>query len=411
MDQTTSLSLNETDDYLSPGSRVKTRILLIDDDEAYCFLCKRYLRSDESFQHTVISAGTTSEALAICEVDTFDCIVIDYRLPDMMGTEVIKMLREKMGHTMPPTIVFTADGGEEAAIEAVRSGANDFLAKRNVTQQSLCRAVKNTIEKGMLRKSLMSRVKELEAANQLLIKRNDEIKRFYHTVSHEVKTPLTAIQEFVAIVADGLAGPIEEEQKTILNYALESCDQISTHFNDLLELSRFETGKMTIDLKPCSIHDVFDHCVVAATPAAVAKGITLTVNDQTQLPPVMMQSNRIIQVLSNLINNAVKFTGPGGSVTVDSELSDDNRQLRLSVRDTGCGIPETDTGKVFDRLYQVNPANDQQSGPGMGLGLSIASEIVALHGSALEVESELGVGSVFSFCLKTAPGEDKLQVA
>lgn len=411
MEQTSSLSLNETADYPTPGSRVKTRILLIDDDEAYCFLCKRYLRADDSFQHTVISAGTMNEALAICAVDTFDCIVIDYRLPDMMGTEVIKLLREKLGDAMPLTIVFTADGGEEAAIEAVRSGANDFLAKRNVTQQSLCRAVKNTIEKGMLRKSLTSRVKQLEAANQLLIKRNDEIKRFYHTVSHEVKTPLTAIQEFVAIVADGLAGPIEEEQKTILSYALESCDQISTHFNDLLELSRFETGKMTIDLTPCSIQHVFDHCIVAATPAAVAKDITLQVNDQHLLPPIMMQSNRIIQVLSNLINNAIKFTEPGGSVTVGSELTDDGSQLRLSVRDTGCGIPEADTGKVFERLFQVNPANDQQNGHGMGLGLSIASEIVNLHGGSLEVESELGVGSVFSFYLQTAKDEEQLHVA
>lgn len=411
MEPSTSLSLNETDDYLSPGGRVKTRILLIDDDEAYCFLCKRYLRADESFKHTVISAGTMAEALAICAVDAFDCIVIDYRLPDKMGTEVINVLRKKLGDAMPPTIVFTADGGEEAAIEAVRSGANDFLAKRNVTQQSLCRAVKNTIEKGMLRKTLMSRVKELEATNQLLIKRNDEIQRFYHTVSHEVKTPLTAIQEFVAIVADGLAGPIEEEQKTILHYALESCDQISTHFNDLLELSRFETGKMTVNITPCSIHDVFDHCIVAAGPAAAAKGIVLTVNDQAPLPDVMMQSNRIIQVLSNLINNAIKFTQSGGSVTVDSRLADDGSRLRLSVRDTGCGIPETDTGKVFDRLYQVNPANDQQNGPGMGLGLSIASEIVSLHGSALEVESELGVGSEFSFYLNTAESQEQGQVA
>ncbi|WP_169727451.1 hybrid sensor histidine kinase/response regulator [Granulosicoccus antarcticus] len=394
------------------GGRMKTRILLIDDDAAYVFLCKRYLRVDETFKHTVVSAGTVKEALAICELESFDCIVIDYRLPDDTGTEVIKQLRELLGLAMPPTIVFTADGGEEAAIEAVRSGANDFLAKRNVTQESLCRAVKNAIEKGMLRKSLMHRVSELEEANLLLRKRNEEIQRFYHTVSHEVKTPLTAIQEFVSIVFDGLAGPIEEEQKTILKYALESCDQISSHFNDLLELSRFETGKMTVNLKPSSMRDVFDHCIVAATPAALAKSISLTVADQPhQMPLVMMQSNRIIQVLSNLINNAIKFTDVGGEVVIESEVIKNGTRLRLSVRDNGCGIPAENTGMVFERLYQVNPANDQQNGPGMGLGLSIASEIANLHDSCLSVESELNVGSVFSFELNIAPAEELTDAA
>lgn len=407
---TTSLSLAGAVSDVDTG-KVKTRILLIDDDAAYVFLCKRYLRSDETFEHTVMSAGAMHEALRTCESDVFDCIVIDYRLPDDTGTEVIKQLRELLGHAMPPTIVFTADGGEEAAIEAVRSGANDFLAKRNVTPESLCRAVKNAIEKGMLRKTLTQRVEELEETNQLLRKRNDEIQRFYHTVSHEVKTPLTAIQEFVSIVFDGLAGPIGEEQKTILKYALESCDQISSHFNELLELSRFETGKMTVNLTPSSMHDVFDHCIVAATPAALAKGIALSVDEHAELPLVMMQSSRIIQVLSNLLNNAIKFTDEGGKVTIESELINDGKRLRLSVRDTGCGIPAEDTSMVFERLYQVNPANDNQNGPGMGLGLSIASEIVRLHGSSLSVESELDVGSVFSFELQTCAAEQLTDAA
>ena len=124
-----SFSLAGTENDMSTG-RVKTRILLIDDDAAYVFLCKRYLRSDDTFKHTVVSAGTMHEALKICESDTFDCIVIDYRLPDETGTEVIKQLRELLGHAMPPTIVFTADGGEEAAIEAVRSGANGVPVSR-----------------------------------------------------------------------------------------------------------------------------------------------------------------------------------------------------------------------------------------------------------------------------------------
>ena len=381
--------------------RPKTRILLIEDDLSYVFLCKRYLRADEVYDHTVISASSMQEALSVCNMDHFDCIVTDYRLPDYSGTEAILKIRELLGDAMPSTIVFTAEGGEDAAADAVRSGATDFLSKRNVNRESLCRAVSNAVQKGALRQSLTERIKELEKTNELLIKRNSEIQRFYHTVSHEVKTPLTAIQEFVSIVHDGLAGDIEDEQKTILNYALESCKQISTQFNDLLELSRFETGKMTVKVSPNSIYDVLDHCVVAATPAAVAKGIDLNIIDQPDLPHVLIESNRIIQVLSNLIGNAIKFTGSGGSVSASCQLSEDGKTLRISVKDTGCGIHSRDLTKIFDRLYQVTPTVRSDVEPGMGLGLSIASEIISLHGSEISVQSRVGKGTTFSFDLET----------
>lgn len=396
---------NSVDERGTTNGKTNTRLLLIDDDTTFAHICKRYLRKDDKYSHTVITASTGMEALSICTIDRFDCMIVDYRLPDKAGTVLISELRDMLGHTMPPTIVLTAQEGQDVAAEAVRSGASDFLAKLDVTKASLCRSVDNALEKSFLRQSLTRRVKELESTNGLLLTRNAEIQRFYHTVSHEVKTPLTAIQEFVSIVHDGLAGPVEEQQKTILNYALQSCEQISSHFNDLLELSRFEAGKMTIKLTPSSIYDVFDHCIVSARPAAVAKGITLSIVDQPDLPRVMIQSNRIIQVLSNLLGNAIKFTDEGGSVTIFSELLDEGRQLRLSVTDTGCGISQSETRKVFERLYQVTPASDRQNDHGLGLGLSISSEIIGLHGSRIEVESELGVGSTFSFVLQTCEAD------
>lgn len=382
--------------------RSEARLLLIDDDPAYVFLCKRYLHADEHFNHTVISAPSFTEAVSLCTEHEFDCFIVDYCLPDKVGTDALIEFREMLGHAMPPAIIFTVDGGEEAAIDAVRSGAADFLAKRDVNQQSLRRAVRNAVQKGMLRRSLLYRVAELEEANEKLTKRNTEIQRFYHTVSHEVKTPLTAIQEFVSIVHDGLAGELGDEQKTILQYALQSCDQISKQFSDLLELSRFETGKMSVELVPSSLYGVLDHCVVAATPAALEKNITLNVTDDKTLPNVMMESNRIIQVVSNLLNNAIKFTNPGGSVSLCCDLVDSGSAVKMSVKDTGMGIPEKHLGHIFDRLYQVTPGSDLRDTGGMGLGLSIASEIIDLHGGRIDVQSTEGQGSAFSFLLKTA---------
>lgn len=380
--------------------RSESRLLLIDDDPAYVFLCKRYLHADEHFKHTVISASSFTEALSVCTVDEFDCFIVDYCLPDKLGTDALTEFREILGHAMPPAIIFTVDGGEVAAIDAVRSGAADFLAKRDVNQHSLRRAVRNAVQKGMLMRSLLGRVADLEEANEKLRKRNSEIQRFYHTVSHEVKTPLTAIQEFVSIVHDGIAGELEEEQKTILQYALQSCDQIARQFSDLLELSRFETGKMSVKLVPSSLNGVLDHCVVAATPAALEKNITLSVNEDEALPIVLMESSRIIQVVSNLLNNAIKFTHPGGSVSLRCDLVESGSAVKMSVRDTGVGIPKKHLRHIFDRLYQVTPSSDLRDTGGMGLGLSIASEIIELHGGRIEVESTVGKGSTFSFLLK-----------
>jgi len=338
-------------------------ILLIDDDDVYLHLCKRYLRSDTTMRHKIVSVTTIMEALLAIRHEKFDCIVVDYCLSDGSGTEAIKQLRDIQQQKMPSSIVMTGQSGEQAAIDAMRSGANDFIYKGTLNKSSLCRAVNNAVEKTRLRELHLTRLQELEVANALLRKRNEEIQRFYHTVSHEVKTPLTAIQEFVSIVHDGLAGEVQEEQKAVLKYALQSCDQIKSQFDELLELSRFETGSMQVNLSPNNIHEVFDHCMAAATPGAVARNI--------------------------------------GSVVVGAHLVNDGKRLRLSVTDTGCGIPAKNIKHVFDRLYQVTPASDRENESGMGLGLSIAAQIVELHGSSINLESTVGEGSEFSFELET----------
>ncbi|MFK7994718.1 MAG: ATP-binding protein [Granulosicoccus sp.] len=400
-DKVSKISCDEPELSLSSA-----RILIIDDDEIHLHLCKRYLRADPTTKHTIVSTTNIQEALLAAMIDSFDCVIVDYHLPDGNGTDAIIELTETLGRQMPCSIILTGQASEEIAIMAMRSGASDFLTKGNLTQSALCRAVNNAIEKNHLQNLHLRRLEELEAANSLLVARNEEIQRFYHTMSHEVKTPLTAIQEFVSIVHDGLAGEVVEQQKTILNYALQSCDQLKSQFNELLELSRFETGKMQLTLEPSCIYQVFDHCIVAAMPSATAKQIELTIVDEPDFPLVMMQSSRIIQVLSNLIGNALKFTPAQGKVTVTSRLLHEEGRIRLSVKDNGCGIPAADVKHVFERLYQVTPTGNRETDSGMGLGLSIAAQIIKLHGSWIDVESTLGKGSEFSFELSTCEVSD-----
>jgi len=223
-----------------PGScdTRRMRVLLVDDDPAYSALCKRYLKKDPARHFEIHAAASAADAMTRCLEQEYDCLVIDYQLPDSTGTEALDTLRETFSDSLPPAIILTADGGEEAATNAVRAGATDFMSKRDVGVKSLRRVVNNAIDKGTMRRTLHRQNIEIREANLSLKQRNNEIRRFYHTVSHEVKTPLSAVREFISLVNDGVVGSVCKEQTELLNHALESCDQIKRQFDDSIDKTR-----------------------------------------------------------------------------------------------------------------------------------------------------------------------------
>ena len=381
------------------------RLLIVDDDQTYLALCSRYLDKDSDYRYQIVTATGAAEAIAACEEAPFDCLLIDYGLPDSTGTDLIGTLRERLDGRLPPVVVISAHGTADAAIEAVRADAADFLTKREVSGQALRRSIGNAVEKGRLKRSVAQRRRELQRANGELERRAIEIQRFYHTVSHEMKTPLTAAREFVAIVRDGLGGPVTDEQTALLDHALECCDQITTQFNDLIDLTRLETGKLRLERRPESLEAVVERSLAMCRSAAAKKSIALSRGGEKDLPPLEIDAGRIAQVLSNLIGNAVKFTPPGGRVRLDTRRSADAPAVEISVVDSGVGIDKVDQERIFDRLYQVRIAADDPDSSGLGLGLSIAREIVRGHGGELEVASEVGRGSTFTFTLPIASGD------
>lgn len=376
------------------------RVLIIDDDETFRALCQRYLLRTKSTQYAITMASTVGEALKICEEQTFDCLVIDYRLPDDTGTAFLASLREKYGDQVPPAIVLTAGGGEQAATQAVRVSATDFMTKSDVTRTSMNRAVENAVVKAQLQRSVAERNATLREAYQTLKKNNEEIKQFYHTVSHEVKTPLTALQEFLKLISEEIAGPVSEEQQELLSYALDSCDQIASHFNDLVDVTRLETGKLKLKMQLENPAQLINRCVLGASAAARDKDVELVDNTAEELPDLMLDAHRFVQVLANLISNAIKFTEPGGVVSVESEVDEANQCFYLSVKDTGVGFDPALRERVFDRLFQVvEGAEDEARQGGLGLGLAISRELAQRHGGDIECETAVGQGSTFRITL------------
>lgn len=379
------------------------RLLIVDDDEAFRRLCREYLRHQSEVRYEIVEASTGQQAVDLVDASAFDCLLIDYRLPDTSGTGLMRRLRpERALPTPTPMIMLTAVGSEDIAMEAVHSGAADYIPKHKVSDKSLHRAISSAVERTRLRRSVRERTEKLQQANEQLRLKNAQIQRFYHTVSHEIKTPLTSAREFIAIVADGVMGQITKEQGEVLTYAIQSCDQITSHFNDLIESTRLETGKLRIDTAAVDLGALIRQCLMAIKQTVDHKGIVLRHAIDPDLPMVEIDSSRIVQVLSNLLGNAAKYTDSGGEIAITARSGEDRAIVIVDIADTGCGIPPEHVPHIFERLYQVDERSHASTHAGLGLGLSIAKEIVTLHGGDLEVVSEMGTGTTFSFPLPVA---------
>lgn len=263
-------------------------------------------------------------------------------------------------------------------------------------------------------RALQQRNAELERAIAHL-REVDQLKsNFLATVSHELRTPLTSIIGFSEMLAKGIAGPLNEEQTEYANTILERGEELLRLITQILEMSKMEMGTMRLSLEPVFLADVVGRAFSAATIPAERARVHLIQELDANLPAVLIDGDKIQQVLVNLISNAIKFNRPDGHVLIRAELAPMRRPfeedffgeevadaLRVSVSDTGIGIPEDQLGRIFDAFYQVDSSSTREHG-GAGLGLSIVRKLIEAHGGEVWAESILGVGTTFLFTLPIA---------
>jgi len=389
---------------MTTPSRISTecrKILIVEDDDGFAMLFERFLRDTPYRKYVLDRVSTAEQAIKTCLDDDFDCLIVDYHLPDTSGAMMLKTLRALLGEATPPAIVLTASESGDAVIESLRAMAEDFLPKRSLGALALNNAIDHALSKAELKRAVLERNRKLENANKVLQKKTEELTRFYHTVSHEVKTPLTAIGEFISLIKDGIPGPVNDDQKMMLNYTQECCDLISQHFSDLLDVTRGETGKLVLNKEPQSLAYIVKRCAEGSMGLARDRQIDLTVHCADELPDINIDGGRVSQIIFNLISNAIKYTERHGKVCVDlNYCANDPRYLAVNVIDDGCGIDKAEIDKVFDRLYQVDIGErNSAKSAGLGLGLSIALDAAVQHGGTIALTSALGVGSTFSLKL------------
>jgi signal transduction histidine kinase len=246
------------------------------------------------------------------------------------------------------------------------------------------------------------RTQELHAANERL-RDLDRLKSgFLSNVSHELRTPLTAIGGIAENLLDGMAGALNEKQARYITGIKDSGDRLARLIDDLLDLSAIEANK--IKLTPSSFS--LDHlvCEVAEMLKSVAEAQSVALEVPARNGRLMARADcdRITQVLTNLVINALKFTPPGGQVALTLVPSIEGKWLQVSVTDNGPGIPAAEVERIFDEFYQINQPNREKT-KGVGLGLAICKRLVEMHGGTIWVDSALGQGSSFHFTVPAAP--------
>ncbi|HTA60506.1 MAG TPA: ATP-binding protein [Candidatus Baltobacteraceae bacterium] len=228
------------------------------------------------------------------------------------------------------------------------------------------------------------------------LRKLERIRRdFVANVSHEFRTPLTAIQGFAETL---IAGALDDPQNRgrFLNIILEHARRLARLTEDLLKLSQMDADRLELEISPVKVSQLVESCYETARHRAAEKELTLTLAPglSQNLPDVAGDARRLQEVLQNLLDNAIQYTLPGGKIILNAELK--NHNVVFTVSDTGIGIPTADQPRIFERFYRVDAARSREAG-GTGLGLAIAKHLIEVHGGRIWVESEVGAGSRFHF--------------
>ncbi|MBI3599927.1 MAG: response regulator [Nitrospinae bacterium] len=375
------------------------QILVIDDEESIRFTFENFL-TEEGYR--VITAGDYRGALSAISEKEFDLIFTDILLKDMTGIDILREVRRK--NLVSPVVMITGEPNLKTASDALRLGAFDYLPKP-VRQDTLHHVTKMALQhKALVDEKERYRL-NLEQTNIMLKMANERLKtldrqktELLNIVTHDLRGPLTSIKGFADILLMQKDNPdkLSKIYEDFLNIIRHESIRLNNLIDDYLDLSKIESGQMEFKQESVDIKAIIIESLGVYKGEALNRGIHLKSIFLEDMPIITADEGKIMQVVSNLISNAIKYTPQGGTIIVSAIKK--FGEVEVFVEDTGGGIPKEYHEKIFNKFVQVNTGNGKII-KGTGLGLALVKNIVEHHGGKVWVESEKGKGSKFIFTL------------
>ncbi len=368
-------------------------LLIVDDEAGMRTGAERSLEGfsvtlpdfNETVTFTVRSTGTGEEALAALKAKTPDIILLDYKLPDMTGIDVLEAAPEPRDFL---TIMITAFASLEVAVTATKRGAFDFLAKPFTPEE-----LRATVQKAARSIYLHRKARRLEEEKK-------QVRfEFISVLAHELKSPLAAVEGYMHLMKERMKGPELAAYDSMVERSVVRIGGMRKLVMDLLDLTRLESGKKKRALEPVDLVKAAGLALEAAAQMAARKKVTL----ELKAPPELLMTadpGEVDMIFSNLLTNAVKYNKDGGKAVLELERRDGGAVL-VRCSDTGIGMTETELAKLFGEFVRMKNEHTR-SIDGSGLGLSILKKVVKLYGGEVRVKSAYGEGSSFELTLKDA---------
>jgi len=386
------------------------KVLIIDDDDVDRLAIHRALNK-AGLHPDMSEAVSYADAIALITKTSFDCIFLDYCLPDGDGLTLVQNLR-RMG-VNAPLIVLTGQGDEQIAVDLMKAGATDYLTKSRISPERLLQVVHSAVRVYQAEREAERANHRLRETNELLMRQNQELEiqrqqihlqnlklletsrlksEFLATMSHELRTPLNAIIGFSQLLLRPNRNSLDPHHKDIIERILNNGKHLLMLLNEILDFSKLEAGRLEIRPRLFNLEKLIELTVLELRSLADEKHLKIDVQTNLAEPEIINDPDRLRQVLVNLLSNAIKFTITGKVWIEVTELSPE--WVEIAVCDTGIGINSEDIHYIFEPFRQLDQTITRKH-TGTGLGLAVTKSLVQMMRGKITVESLIGEGSVF----------------
>jgi signal transduction histidine kinase len=334
------------------------------------------------------------EALRRIAEEPPDMVLLDVMMPKINGFEVCRRLKQDEKTKTIPVILVTALSEKQHRVQALEAGADDFISKP-VDQTELTVRVKSLLRIKSYQDEISDKLREIAAKNERLLELEKVRDGLSHMIVHDLRNPLTAISTYLqlsALDAENLSEPQQERVDRCLFF----CQELERMIQNLLDISKMEEGKMQLNREAVDLPEMIGEALKRFTPRVEERKIVLSFSGNGDIPKVALDRSILKRVITNLVDNAIRYTPKGGTIAVSLDSAPWEEVLCLVVKDSGSGFPPEYHQKIFDKFEQVRLKKDGDRAGSSGLGLTFCKLAVEAHGGKIWVESEgLGKGCTF----------------